>query len=339
MWDLDPQALERTRNEIYPVRYGEWDTSIELEVIDDIDRLKGADLVIIGTPPNSHVELIRSLLTNDAPPKVILVEKPLATPDLRGCLDLKELSQQSGCTVIIDYNHTRTPNTIFSEDLIQQGHIGNPETIQVRWIEHWGGIYKAHPWLSGPADTYLGFAIKGGGACGEHSHGINLWQHFARQVGAGRVVEVSALLDLVEEDGANYDRLCQLNLKTESGLCGFVVQDVVTAPPVKSLRVQGSEGFLEWHANFDSSNDAVLFGQSDAERKLFKKTRPEDFVGMIDQVEQLLNGSLAANEAVSSLDEGLETMLVIAAAFESNRTQKTVKIDYSKGCSQEALDI
>ena len=28
--DLDPEALKRTRNEIYPGRYGEWDDNISL---------------------------------------------------------------------------------------------------------------------------------------------------------------------------------------------------------------------------------------------------------------------------------------------------------------------
>ena len=37
-----------------------------------------------------------------------------------------------------------------------------------------GGYFKAHPWLSGPNDSYLGFKNRGGGALMEHSHGLHL---------------------------------------------------------------------------------------------------------------------------------------------------------------------
>ena len=82
------------------------------------------------------------------------------------------------------------------------------------------GIFAAHPWLSGPSDTYLGFWRRGGGAAAEHSHAFNLWQHFAHRLGQGRVSRVTANLDYIEENGVNYDRLCLANLETEHGLDG-----------------------------------------------------------------------------------------------------------------------
>ena len=45
------------------------------------------------------------------------------------------------------------------------------------------------PGLMGLADTYLGYWNRGGGACGEHSHAINLWQFFSHSLGCGRVTE------------------------------------------------------------------------------------------------------------------------------------------------------
>jgi len=37
--------------------------------------------------------------------------------------------------------------------------------------------------------SYLGDYNKGGGATGEHSHCLNVWQHFSRVSGAGEVTE------------------------------------------------------------------------------------------------------------------------------------------------------
>ena len=338
MIDLDPDALARTRNEIYPQRYGAWDEEIALGTPDDF-AADTADVVIIGTPPDTHVKLMLQAM-REKRPRVLLVEKPLATPDLAGCAEVYALAQEVGCTVLIDYNHTLTANTRFAADLLQgsQFELGDARTIQVRWIEHWGGIFKAHPWLSGPADTYLGFASRGGGACGEHSHGINIWQRFAKLTGAGRITEVTAMMDLVQDGAAAYDRVCQLCLKTESGLTGFVVQDVVSEPPVKNLRLQGENGFVDWYANHSAGNDALIYGQSgEVEAKLFPKDRPEDFKGMIEQIRSLLAGELEPADAVSTLEDGLETMMVIAAAFRSHETGARIRIDYSKGFQPEAL--
>ena len=74
------------------------------------------------------------------------------------------------------------------EELIAAGGIGKIETLDVEFREFWGGIFAAHPWLDGPQDTYLGFWKRGGGASGEHSHAINLWQHIAHVAGAGGAV-------------------------------------------------------------------------------------------------------------------------------------------------------
>src|SRR5262249_45684488 len=82
----------------------------------------------------------------------------------------------------------------------------------------------AHPWLAGPQDSYLGYWRRGGGASGEHSHALNLWQHFAHVVGAGRVAEVSAMMSYVEDGPAVYDDVCFLTLRTETGLVGRVAR-------------------------------------------------------------------------------------------------------------------
>ena len=48
--DVDTEALEHTKNEIYPSRYGSWDDEISLIAEAELEEHK-YDLVIIGTPP------------------------------------------------------------------------------------------------------------------------------------------------------------------------------------------------------------------------------------------------------------------------------------------------
>jgi hypothetical protein len=44
-------------------------------------------------------------------------------------------------------------------------------------------------------------------------------------------------------------------------------------------------------------------------------------------------------ESVLSLERGLETMLVVAAAHLSSAKKRTVRIDYRKGYTPEALEL
>ncbi|WP_446011742.1 Gfo/Idh/MocA family protein [Candidatus Electrothrix sp.] len=323
MVDPDSVALERTRREIYPSRYGQWDESIDLVFPDDVDGT--ADLVIIGTPPDLHMEIASAVLRGQ-PPQVMLIEKPLCTPDLDGYEEVAALVKKTGTIVLTGYNHVVTKNTKKAEQILTSHDFGKPQTIMVRWLEHWGGIFGAHPWLSGPSDSYLGYSVRGGGACGEHSHGINLFQHFARFLGQGDIKKVSCMMSEVEDGAAQYDRVSSLNVQTDSGMTGLVVQDVVTEPAVKMLRIQFEKGYLEWYASYDADHDAVLWQceGKQAEAYLIPRERPDDFVGEIDEVERILQGSRTGGAI--SLEAGYQTMRVIGAAYSSHRSGQTVEL-------------
>ena len=325
--DIDKAALRRTREEIYPSRYGSWDDNITLSTKPSLS--KHYDLVVIGTPPDTHTKLALDVLSGDVP-RVLLIEKPLSDPDLDSLVDLRRSNNNSRCKILVGYNHNLTRNTIRAGQIIKRGLLGKPLSIHVRWKEHWGGIFSAHPWLSGPEDSYLGFVERGGGACAEHSHAISLWQHFSDLLGTGRISKVSAMMDIVDNDKVNYDRSAYLFLETENNLTGSVIQDVVTKPAEKILRLQGSEGFLEWFSNYDESNDAIIYGSGDNDVTIekFQKTRPDDFSGEVDHIEKLLTG-VEDCSPVSFL-HGMGTMLVIAAAHASRLVERPMNLDYKR---------
>jgi predicted dehydrogenase len=338
MCDVDPEALKRTREYIYPSRYGQWDSAIRLSPLAALSREK-FDVVIIGTPPDTHLSLAAQVLERD-PPQVLLIEKPLCTPSLYGMQKIVDLQRASRSFVAVGYNHTLTENSRRAGRILEQDSFGDPITISARFREHWGGIFGAHPWLSGPQDTYLGFSERGGGASGEHSHAINIWQHFAHFVGAGKIVEVSATLDVVSDGAVNYDRICLMNVRAESGLVGDIVQDVVMAPAQKSARIQGTSGFLEWIVNLDGNHDALRYGDGKGvlKEEVIEKSRPDDFKGEINHLEDILNGEERAGSPIS-LERGLETMLVIAAAHVSHRSKRPVRIKYDRGYTPEAIEL
>ena len=324
IFDIDQTALNRTKEMIFPSRYGVWDNEIQL--LSALPYGKKFDLVIIGTPPETHIEIAYKILV-DFNPKIILIEKPLCPPDMNGLRDFQAKIDNSNTTVLVGYNHNLTPNTKFSEQLIKDGIIGDPLSMHVRWLEHWGGIFNAHPWLDGPQDSYLGYLKRGGGACGEHSHAISIWQHFSNFMSCGKITEVATVMKIFEQNKVKYDESAIISVKSKNGLIGSIIQDVITKPSQKLLRIQGTEGFIEWHVNYDRNHDAVIsekFGEN-REKKLISKTRPDDISSEIDHVGKLIYGQ--SKKSPISLEPGIDCMRVIAAAFESNRTGKKVIID------------
>jgi predicted dehydrogenase len=119
-----------------------------------------------------------------------------------------------------------------------------------------------------------------------------------------------------------------------------VVQDVVTSPPRKWARVQGTSGYVEWHCGYRPNADAVLwqFGDGKAQQHIVAKTRPDDFIQELRHIaETLAAGATSATASPLSLRSGLDTMLVIAAAHRSARSGRSVKINYEAGADADAL--
>jgi predicted dehydrogenase len=332
--DVDKAALERTKAQIYPARYKKWDEGIRLFTNADAPT-GGYDLIFVGTPPDSHIPLARVAI--DENPRAILVEKPFCPPDLAGAQDLVEAARAACVEMFVGYDHVVGMAASKAVELAASGRIGPIVTIDVEFREFWGGIFAAHPWLDGPHDTYLGYWRRGGGASGEHSHAANLWQHFAHACGAGRIAEVQATMDFVRNNKVEYDRLCALNLRTDGGLIGRVVQDVVTNPPRKWARIQGADGYVEWYCGFKPGVDAVFIGDDKGQRDefIFEKTRPDDFIQELRHIEAALKGDPAASGL--TVARGLDTMLVVAAAHKSVQEKRSVTIDYDVGYSERAL--
>lgn len=332
--DVDPAALERTQHQIYPGRYGQWDDAIELFVADKAPS--GIyDLIVIGTPPDAHMALARAAIRER--PRAILIEKPACTPDLSGAQDVYEAANREGVAVFVGYDHVVGKAAEKFEGLAAGSPDDPAQTLDVEFREHWGGIFAAHPWLRGPQDTYLGFWQRGGGATGEHSHALNLWQHFAHVLHAGPVTEVQAMMDFESDGSVEYDKLSLMHLRTEHGLSGRVVQDVVTSPPRKWGRLQRRNSYIEWHCGYAPGTDAVLEGNGNgkATEHRFSKSRPDDFIQELRHLERALASDPDASPL--ALTRGLDTMLVLAAAHKSAREQRTVAIDYSAGYTPRAL--
>ncbi|MBI3074831.1 MAG: Gfo/Idh/MocA family oxidoreductase [Parcubacteria group bacterium] len=322
-------SLLRMQKDIYPTRYGVWDAAIDLSV-NGSEPTGGFDCIFIGTPPDTHLSHAMRILRKE-PPRVLQIEKPLCAPSLENMPEfLEEAGRHPETMVIVGYNHVVSKGEQIMRDFLKEksGSLGAIRTIDVTWREHWEGTFRAHPWLSGPHDSYLGFFERGGGASGERAHGLHLWQYFAHLTGAGRVKEVSATFDFLNEGAVHYDRQAFLILTTESGLVGRVVLDVISLPPEKKVVLQCEHGRLEWA--IEDESECVSFWRTSstggATVKKIIKTRASDFFGEIEHIGALISQETPIEQSPLRLFHGLETARVLNAAYQSHVEKSVVAI-------------
>ena len=111
VYDIDKKALQRMKKNIYPSRYGKWDDKIELTNKNDNEYY---DLIVIGTPPDTHLKLANKILER-SPPKLLHIEKPFCTPDLKYLDKFLKNLKKTKTKVVSGYNHTLSKNTLFAE--------------------------------------------------------------------------------------------------------------------------------------------------------------------------------------------------------------------------------
>lgn len=332
--DIDEKALGRMQKDIYPNRYGRWDPAIQLFLNDKAPK-GGFDYIMVATPPEDHLPL--ALAAMEEGPKAILVEKSACPPHLELAHEVVEAAAAKGIRMFAGFDHVVGRAQEMSEEMVTGRAIGDVFTLDVEFRESWKPTFDAHPWWTGgPQDAWVGYWERGGGASGEHASALNLWQHWAHVLGKGRVAEVEAMVTYAKEGKAHYDSSMALNLRTEKGFTGRVLQDVLTRPARKVAVLHGAEGRIEWFANHTSSGDAVFLlrpGMPDKITPVHKK-RPEDFIAEVRHV-----WSVVKDNKPSPIDlvRGLDTAMVIAAAHESEARKCRVKIDWSVGYTPEAI--
>ncbi|MDO8510154.1 MAG: Gfo/Idh/MocA family oxidoreductase [bacterium] len=327
--DTDQAALDRMKSEIYPKRYGAWDESIKLFLSSE-QPSGGFDVVYLGTPPHVRMKIAEEILEEE--PKVLLLEKPAFPPSLVGlALFAAAMKKHPNVAVLVGFNHIVANNTKKVHQLIEKNNLGKLLALEAGIRSHWENIFKAHPWLKGPEDTYLGYWKKGGGAGGEHSHGLNLWQHFAHELGFGRVAEVQGMFDYVRENGADYDRQCLLNLVTEKGLVGRVVQDVLTQPKKKWVELQFEGGSIEWWNDVTKTTDEVIVNVrgKEQEKIVIEKSRTEEFRKEAEHIGDILSGKIKKSDSPIRFERGAETSIVLEAGHRSHGEKRTIAVDYS----------
>lgn len=324
--DISNLALERMKNDIYPNRYGRWNDSINLIDEEEAKKLQ-FDLIFIGTPPKSHLQICMNAIDNHNP-KIIHIEKPISIPDMQNVNEIKKKATKNNVILLNGYNHNLTKNVLKAREIINDLNFGKPLIMHSNVNEHWGGIFDAHPWIKNLKDTYLSNYELGGGAMSEHSHGINLWQTFSDILNMGKIKNLSSSLIFEETNEYKYDSIMHLNVLSEKGLIGNITQDVVTNPHKKNLEIIFENGHLNIINNFKKNLDRLEYTLgNDYEVLDFPKNRRDDFLGAILNMEKTYSDNKNYEKSMG-FDMAIETMCIINASIKSNSLGSRIDVSY-----------
>ena len=205
-----------------------------IKITDDFNKISAQDFdaMLISTSPEAHGDYIRFALQNK---KHFFVEHPInddCYKEIRQLAD-KDLSIVKAPSCTMRYY---TPVKMIKK-ILDEGRIGKVLAFQYhlgQYLPDW------HPW-----EDYrqVYFSKKETSACREMLPFELIWLNWLMN---SRVAEVSGSISKVSDLDMDADDIILANLKYENGILGNLLIDVISRKPVRTLRVLGSDGVLDW---------------------------------------------------------------------------------------------
>ena len=324
IYDISKLALESFKKKLYPGRYKRFSKNIHLLLKDNMK--KNYELVIVGTPPKTHFNIVLKNLINKKC-KIIHVEKPLCSSFDKDIQKFSKFKNVKKPFISVGYNHVLTRVCQKSIDLIRKNLFGKLLYIESETKEHWDNIFNAHFWLNKVSDSYLGNSVNGGGALHEHSHALHLAHYFLKQVDNNDdFKKVFCKMQFNTGNNFYYDSLSKLEIITKKDVSVSIHQDLVSKKSSKRLHLEFKNGYLTLFINYKPNVDLIKYKLNNKKENQikFKKKRSDDFLGTVNNYKRYLaktkfNGDL-------NLIDSLKIMKTIQASFLSNKKRKLISI-------------
>src|SRR3989338_1435584 len=301
--------------DIRPDRLKEAQEKYGIKIIGDFKKISRQDFdaMLISASPEAHGDYIRFALKHK---KHFFVEHPINDDGYKEILENKDLSivKAPSCTM-----RFYTPIKMIKK-ILSEGKIGKILAFQYhmgQYLPDW------HPW-----EDYrqVYFSKKETGACREMLPFELIWLNW---VMASAPEEVSGIIAKVSDLDMDADDIVLASLKYKNGMLGNVIIDVVSRKPVRTLRVLGTDGVLDWE-RFDHEIKIYDAGAKSTDVIPVPKGNPEK--GYVNE-EEMYNGEIRAfldaiegrAEYPFSFEENLlnlKTLFALEKAFKSQKYQK-----------------
>ena len=284
--DKNSSALHRMKTEIYPQRYSKWDRKIEILEFYKLKKIDLTfDLIIIGTPPNTHIN-VYNFCKKHISFKKVLIEKPLfQIGNKKRNMFKNQLKKEF---MFCGYNHSISKSfQYFEKKVIKK--IKNIYKIQISWCESWKGILNAHFWLKSENSSYLGNYRLGGGALQEHSHGLHLLYLLLKTKNID-LTNTSIKKKIFFSDTKKYDLISGFSGYSKNIFFSYIT-DLITFPAEKKINIYGEGTKAEWICGFTKDSDVIRIYSNNKLKyeKYFKKSRSSEFENEISHIMNINN--------------------------------------------------
>ena len=247
--DISYKALLRMKNKIYPLRYVKWDKQIQIIKYSDIFKSKTKfDLVIVGTPPETHYSLLNKIFAKIKFNK-LMVEKPLTISKTN--INYEKLIKLSNKNkIFVGYNHSVSDSFLYFHNLIKKIKKKDLIFIDVNWKEGWSGILKAHFWNKNEFSSYLGDISRGGGSTHEHSHGLHFVVCLSKILKFKLPNQMTKFMNYkIKNKKLYYDNYVNINWKIDNFLINYT-SDLICEPADKSISLFTTTAKYELFFNY-----------------------------------------------------------------------------------------
>lgn len=216
------------------------------------DALAGVDALVISTPPDLHMVYARMAMENN---KHFFCEASVTDDGMAEVMTMlksKKVVAAPSCTMRFH------PAVKIIKELVDKKSIGKLEAFSAhcgQWLPDW------HPW-----EDYRTYYVskRATGACREIVPFELTWLTWV----LGDFQQVAGMRGKVSDLDADIDDIYQLLLRSNSGLYGHLMVDVLARYPNRSLRLIGSEGTIEWVAD---TKEVRLFTVQSGKWESFKE--------------------------------------------------------------------
>ena len=279
--------------------------------LDEALRSVKFDIGIICTPPYLHVEQSKKLLLSDLH---VFIEKPLSN-SLEGIKDLITLSNENKKIVQIGYNWRFYKGFKHIHELINNGSIG-----RILWVRSEFGKYLPE-WRPNQnyRNNYTAIKSEGGGIIFDASHELDYLKWLF-----GDIDRVFCVSDRLSDLDIDVEDTASLILNFSSGCIGEVHLDFVQRLDTKTCKIVGSEGTIFWDYKGEESSIKIFDSNTGNLEVLDMSCDPND--KYVDELYSFLECIKSKTSPIVDLQNALDTLKVIIAAYESSDTGIPVKI-------------
>lgn len=207
----------------------------DVETCDDIERCFdcGINVVIVCTPPNTHLQIAEQAITNDAH---VFIEKPISDR-LDNLDELIKKATNNNKIISVGYCFRFSEGLNMVKSFIDSGKLGRISSIKAEFGQY---LPDWRPWQN-YKQSYTAKKDLGGGIILDGSHEIDYLYWLV-----GDVREVFCFADKISDLEVETEDTAEILLRFSNGVIGGIHLDFTQRAYSRNCKIIGEMGTLVW---------------------------------------------------------------------------------------------